>query len=120
MNGGALGPNINPLIPSQGEQVVMSAQIRARSIPLLYSCSIHAWMKGYIGVFNHPYFVVTDADGKFTLKNAPAGKYRLMVWHEQGWVIINPAMPSDRDRVIDIKANGITDVGKISFVPSKD
>ena len=63
--------------------------------------------------------LVTDADGNFTLKNAPVGKYRLMVWHEQGWVINGPS-PDKRGRVIDIKPNGTTNVGKISFVPAKD
>jgi hypothetical protein len=120
MNGGATGPNINPLIPSNGKFVLDAAKIKARSIPIMYTCSIHGWMKGYVGVFNHPYFAVTDADGKFTIKNAPAGKYRLMIWHEQGWVIIDPKNLTDRGKVIDIKANGTTDVGKISWVPLKD
>jgi hypothetical protein len=120
MNGGAAGPNINPLIPAKSEFTVPGKAIKPRYIPILYTCSIHAWMKGYVGVFNHPYFAVTDADGKFTIKNAPAGKYRLMVWHEQGWVIIDPKNQIDRGRDIDIKANGTTDVGKIKFVPAKD
>jgi hypothetical protein len=119
MNGGLLGPNINPLIPAKGDYVVAKEKLKARYMPLLYTCSIHGWMRGYLGIFKHPYFVVTDADGNFTLKNAPAGKYRLMVWHEQGWVINGPS-PDKRGRVIDIKANGTTNVGKISFVPAKD
>jgi plastocyanin len=45
-----------------------------------FSCSIHPWMKGKIMVFDHPYFAVTDDDGKFEIKNAPAGKYRI-VYH---------------------------------------
>jgi hypothetical protein len=119
MNGGALGPSINPLVPAKGQYVLQAEKIKARPIPLMYTCSIHAWMKGYIGVFKHPYFAVTDADGKFTIKNAPAGKYHLLIWHEQGWVIFNPRNFA-RGKVIDIKANGTTDVGKIPFVPIKD
>jgi hypothetical protein len=120
INGGLLGPNINPLIPARGKYELAAEKIKARPMPLLYTCSIHGWMKGYIGIFRHPYFAVTDADGKFTMKNAPAGKYRLMAWHEQGWVLINPKDPLDRGKVIEIKANGTTDVGKISFIPPKD
>jgi hypothetical protein len=120
MNGGSQGPNINPLIASKGQFVLEAKKIKPRSIPIMYSCSIHGWMKGYIGVFDHPYFAVSDADGKFTIKNAPAGKYRLMVWHEQGWVIIDPKNLANRGKVIAIKANGTTDVGKIKFVPLKD
>lgn len=28
---------------------------------------------------------MTDADGVFELRNAPAGKWRLVVWHEGGF-----------------------------------
>src|SRR5262249_34731218 len=61
------GPEINPLIPAGGQMEVAAAKIKARPMPALYTCSIHGWMKGYIGVFKHPYFVVTDKDGKFTI-----------------------------------------------------
>ncbi|MEO6155971.1 MAG: methylamine utilization protein [Thermomonas sp.] len=44
-------------------------------------CNIHDWMLGYIVVLDTPYFAVTDANGRVTLQ-APAGSYRLDVWHE--------------------------------------
>jgi hypothetical protein len=48
--------------------------------------SIHPWMKAWIKVFDHPYFAVTDANGKFRIPKAPAGKYRLITWQElTGW-----------------------------------
>jgi hypothetical protein len=50
--------------------------------PIPYKCSIHPWMNGYVRIFDHPYYAVTDEDGAFTLSNAPIGNYRLVVWHE--------------------------------------
>ncbi len=50
--------------------------------PDTYTSSIYPWMKGYVWAFDHPYFAVTDANGKFSIANAPAGKWRLVVWHE--------------------------------------
>jgi hypothetical protein len=41
-------------------------------------------MTGYVRVFDHPYYAVTDDDGNFEIKNAPAGKYRIVYWHENG------------------------------------
>jgi hypothetical protein len=52
--------------------------------PIQYKCTIHGWMTGYVRIFDHPYYAVTDADGKFEIKNAPAGKYRIVYWHENG------------------------------------
>jgi plastocyanin len=46
-------------------------------------CDIHPWMQAYLGVYDHPYFAVTGADGQFTLKNVPPGTYTLEAWHER-------------------------------------
>jgi len=54
--------------------------LESSAIP--YKCTIHPWMQGYVRVFDHPYFALTDADGKFEIKNAPAGNYRIVYWHE--------------------------------------
>jgi hypothetical protein len=54
----------------------------AESSPIAYRCTVHPWMSGVVRVFEHPYFAVTDADGKFEIKNAPAGKWRIVYWHE--------------------------------------
>ena len=40
-------------------------------------------MIGYVRVFDHPYYALTDEDGKFEIKNAPAGKFRMVVWQEK-------------------------------------
>lgn len=51
------------------------------SIPV--KCNIHPWMKGYIAVFKHPYFAVTGKDGRFLLRNVPAGNYTITAWQEK-------------------------------------
>ncbi|MCB9898799.1 MAG: hypothetical protein H6825_12410 [Planctomycetes bacterium] len=45
-------------------------------------CDVHAWMKGWIGVVEHPFFAVTGEDGSFTLDGVPPGEYTVGVWHE--------------------------------------
>lgn len=44
-------------------------------------CDVHAWMLAHVGVFDHPYFAVTGADGKFAIEKLPAGSYELAMWH---------------------------------------
>ena len=51
-------------------------------LPGLFRCGIHPWMQGYVWAFDHPYATVTDDHGNFTIPNAPAGRWRLVVWHE--------------------------------------
>jgi hypothetical protein len=38
-------------------------------------------MSGIILVLPTPYFAVTDADGRFTLRDLPAGAYSVSAWH---------------------------------------
>ena len=46
------------------------------------TCDVHGWMKGWIVVADHPYYAVTDAQGRFALSDVPPGDYQLHVWHE--------------------------------------
>jgi len=46
-------------------------------------CDVHPWMQAYIGVFTHPFFSVTAADGKFTLSGLDPGTYEVTAWHER-------------------------------------
>jgi hypothetical protein len=77
---GASGDH-NPTIPANGSYKL--GPINYEAAPIQYKCTIHPWMSGYVRVFEHPYYAVTDDDGKFTMPNAPAGKYRMVVWHEK-------------------------------------
>jgi len=43
-------------------------------------CDIHEHMRGLILVLDTPYFVVTDADGRFRLSGLPSGHYTLKAW----------------------------------------
>jgi Carboxypeptidase regulatory-like domain len=45
--------------------------------------TIHPWMKASLGVFEHPYFALSGADGRFTLKDLPPGEYTIEAWHER-------------------------------------
>lgn len=46
-------------------------------------CSIHTSMHCIILVLENPFYATTDAKGKFTIPNVPAGTYRLKAWHER-------------------------------------
>jgi plastocyanin len=46
-------------------------------------CDVHPWMSAYIGVFTHPYFSVTETDGKYTISGLAPGTYEITAWHER-------------------------------------
>jgi len=65
-----------------GGQVVASERLATRPGIVEVRCALHPWTRGYIAVFDHPYFAVTDANGAFTIDSLAPGTYRMMVWHE--------------------------------------
>lgn len=52
-------------------------------VMLPFECSVHGWMHAYAGVLPHPFFFTTGADGRFTIKNLPAGTYTIEAWQEK-------------------------------------
>jgi hypothetical protein len=73
----------NVTVPKM-ESWKMPAPLVKENPPIQYKCTIHGWMTGYVRVFDHPYYAVTDEDGKFEIRNAPVGKFRIVFWHENG------------------------------------
>jgi plastocyanin len=46
-------------------------------------CNVHPEMEGYVYVVETPYYAVSAADGSYEIKDVPAGKYALKIWHEK-------------------------------------
>jgi plastocyanin len=55
----------------------------AKEVMVPFKCDVHGWMNAYVGVLDHPYYAVTDKDGKFELKGLPPGTYTIEAWHEK-------------------------------------
>lgn len=47
------------------------------------SCHLHSRMRGYIYVTDTPWFGKTDANGKLTLDDLPAGLVDVQLWHPE-------------------------------------
>ena len=88
----------NIQIPKKG--IVIPYEI-TKAEQIKFTCDIHDWMTGYIVAVPNNYFTVTgykDAEGKwlssdayeksedtgkYTLENVPAGRARVIAWHEE-------------------------------------
>lgn len=64
-------------------QVVPSERIAGEPGIVEVRCEDHPWVRGWVAVFDHPYFAVTDSDGAFTMADLPPGTYTVKVWHER-------------------------------------
>jgi plastocyanin len=78
-------PKINPAF-NRGQPATvkeMTTTFPKPEVMLQVKCDVHPWMSAYIGVFTHPFFSVTSADGTFTISGLEAGSYEITAWHER-------------------------------------
>jgi hypothetical protein len=68
---------------SQPPGLSLEVSFPRQEISIPVKCNIHPWMKTYIAVFKHPYFVLTSKNGTFEMDNLPPGNYTLEAWHER-------------------------------------
>ena len=48
-----------------------------------FKCDVHPWMFSYVTVADHPYIAVSGADGTYTIKDVPPGKYTIEAIHRK-------------------------------------
>lgn len=70
----------NVAMPIKGQKLPIP--MRKPGLMKLQCDAGHTWMNGWIYVFDHPYFAVTDERGAFVIKDVPPGQYTLELWHE--------------------------------------
>jgi hypothetical protein len=95
-------PAVNVTIPPKGEQTF---EVKPDpTSPLAISCTMHGWMNASAWALDHPYAAVTDKDGNYEIKGAPAGvDLQVVVWHEGTEFANGP-----KGEKINIKAEGTT------------
>ena len=65
------------------ELKLMSVTFDKAEAPFKVKCDVHPWMGAFLGVFDHPYFAVTDDSGSYTISGLAPGKYVIEAWHEK-------------------------------------
>jgi hypothetical protein len=87
--------------------------LKAQKLPLILQDTNRLRVEARLMVYDHPYFAVTDQDGKFEIRLAPAGTYRLVVYHEGiGW---RGGAKGKNGEPITIKTGAVTDLGDLKM-----
>jgi plastocyanin len=58
-------------------------------------CDIHSHMNAFILVFSHPFFAITDVEGRYRIDNVPPGNYNVIAWNEGQFSEPTPAAVPD-------------------------
>jgi hypothetical protein len=119
---GISNPGINPILPAGGDPVQHKFGVE-EGVPVKVSCNIHPWMGAWLVVRKDPYAAVSDAEGKFTIADLPAGKeLEFALWQEKSGYLKNATFKggkADARGRFKIKLKpGVTDLGDIKVSPS--
>lgn len=86
------------ITPMQNRERTVAQRARGMTTPFVFQrpevlvrfkCDVHPWMFAYAGVVDHPWFAVTDKNGKFTLPSGlSSGRYTLAAVHPKAGELI--------------------------------
>jgi len=121
--------NINFVANSDFNQLVANGSPlkkkleKREDVPSPVACNIHPWMKANLLVRDNPYMAVTGEDGSFEIKNVPAGKQEIVLWHEaKGYIRDLKVGKEKADRKgqieLTVPAGGEVDLGVIEVTPA--
>jgi hypothetical protein len=109
LEGGPKNPEVNHTMPPGGE--MRAPVFEPTKDVIVIRCGIHPWMSAYARAFDHPYATLSVVGkgpkdpkyGTYEIKNVPAGKFRVIAWHEKAGYL-NGA----RGEEIDLKGGANT------------
>jgi plastocyanin len=115
-------PGVNPILPAGGDPVTHKFTAE-EGLPVKVGCNIHPWMGAWIVVRKDPYAAVSGPDGKFIIKDLPAGsELEFGLWQEDSGYLKNVTYKggkADTRGRFKIKLKpGDNDLGDINVSPS--
>jgi len=75
----------NLALPFKNTTIDATSKIRQAGM-MKVVCDTHAWMLGFVHVFDHPFFAVTNEQGAFSIPDLPPGNYVLKARHEDAGI----------------------------------
>lgn len=79
-----------------------SVQLLKAEVPVKVYCEIHSAMKAYILVLPNPYFTKAGPGQTFHISGIPAGKYKLVAWHDY-WAPVEQMVTIKKGKTTEVE-----------------
>jgi len=89
-----------PALTKSGTSDIIKFTGNRRDVSM--QCGMHPFMQGHGLAVENPYYAITGIEGVFTIKDLPAGTYRIKAWH--------PTL-GEKVQNVTVAANGTTSLG---------
>lgn len=117
----ATDATIETVTETEQGQVVPLERLLATPERIEVRCDQHPWTRAWLAVFDHPYAQVTTERGTFAMDSVPAGRYRIVAWHERlGRVEDSVTVAAGGEVTVELKLRGMRDEGRGSSLQAKD
>ena len=102
----------NIALPEKGKGLDKPIKLRKAADGSVFKliCDQHEFMQFWALPVTSPYYAVVGEDGKFSIKDVPAGKYKVVAWHP----VLNKGVPIEQE--IEVK-DGAAAAAKFEFKP---
>jgi hypothetical protein len=102
--GGGLTSSAMAALGNSSVEIPLRASAELKEEPFVtIKCDVHSWEYAYVTVVAHPYFAVTDADGKYEIKGLPPGKYSVRAHHRRAGLIEKEATVGETGGEVDFQ-----------------
>ena len=72
-------------------------------VAVRFKCDLHPWNYAYVGVFEHPFFAVTDEQGRYMISGVLAGSYTVEVFHPKTGATGKSVVVADKMTKVDFE-----------------
>ena len=99
----------NPMLSPKDFKGVEYELKKPEILPMPIESNLYPWMRSFWLIVDHPYFAVTDKQGRFVIKNLPVGEHTFTLWQEKAGFL---------NRKLKVKIqDGKTETVSLSFDP---
>jgi len=64
--------------------MVENFELSKPELGVAFKCDVHPWMGAFVHVLEHPFFAVSDVEGRFEIRGLPPGTYTVETLHASG------------------------------------